>query len=67
MAVVTKFKIYKSGRMDAGQFIQDSNDHVKLNVSSEAHVVDLDETQAENVPVKISKDGTIHAYEFREV
>lgn len=63
MAVVTKFKIYSNGRMDAGQFVEDS-DTVKLNVNSEAHVFELDETADQ---VKISSDGVIHANEFREV
>lgn len=63
MPVVTKFKIYKSGKMEAGQFIEDS-DTVQLNVRSEAHVSALDET---GDTVKFKNDGTVVANEFVEL
>lgn len=64
MAVVTKFKIFSSGRMDAGQFIEDDSTAVKLNVSSEAHVSGLDETGDH---VKFTSEGVLVANELREV
>lgn len=63
MAVETKFKIYRNGRMDAGQFVCDSA-KVSLKVNSEAHVNDLDETAD---TVSVTSDGVLRASEFREV
>lgn len=64
MALVTKFKIYNTGRMDAGQFIEDDSTSVKLMSNSEAHVSGLDETGEH---VKFNSEGVAIASEFREI
>lgn len=63
MAIVTKFKIYKSGKMQAGHFVEDS-DKVSLKMNSFAHVKELDEF---GDSVKIMSDGTLVAKEFEEI
>lgn len=64
MPVVTKFKIYNTGRMDAGQFVEDDSTSVKLQSNSEAHVAGLDET---GTNVKFTSEGVAVANEFREI
>lgn len=62
MAIVTKIKIFKTGKMEAGQFIEDS-DVVSLKSNSDVHVNSLDET---GDSVKFLSDGTVVANEFEE-
>lgn len=65
MAVVTKHKIYASGKMESGHFNEsDSNTVVKLKADSNALVNELIEDDA---PVRFTKEGNIIAAEFREV
>lgn len=64
MALVTKFKIYNTGRFDAGQFVEDDSTAVKLQSDSEAHVSGLDETGEH---VKFTSEGVAVASEFREI
>lgn len=64
MAVVTKFKIYSTGRFEAGQFVEDDSTSVKLGADSVAHVSGLDETGDH---VKFTSEGVAVANEFREV
>lgn len=63
MAVVTKFKIHKSGKMEAGEFIEGA-EKISLKMNSEAHVNELDET---GDTVKFKSDGTVVANEFVEI
>ena len=63
MAVVTKIKIYKTGKVQAGEFIEDSNE-VSMKVNSDVHVSELDET---GDGVSISKDGKLTSNEFVEL
>lgn len=64
MAVVTKLKIYPSGKMTAGEFKEDDSTSVKLYPNSEAHISGLDET-GDNV--KFTSEGQIIASEFEEI
>lgn len=64
MAVVTKFKIYPNGRMQAGQFNEAEVSSVQLGADSVAKVSGLDETGDH---VKFTSEGTIVASQFEEV
>ena len=66
MAVVTKHKIFASGKMESGHFNEsDENTIVKLKADSNAFANELIE-EGEG-PVKFTKEGKIVASEFREV
>lgn len=65
MAVVTKHKIFATGKMESGQFIEaDENTTVKLKVNSDALAYELEESDA---PVRFTSEGKIIANEFEEV
>lgn len=65
MAVVTKHKIFATGKMQTGQFIEsDDTQTVKLKATSEALVNELNE---EDAPVRFTSEGKIIASEFEEV
>jgi dihydroorotate dehydrogenase len=64
MAIQTKIKIYKTGKVEAGQFVEGS-EHVLAKVNSDLNVKELDEISSD--VVKIKADGTLTAPEFEEV
>lgn len=65
MAVVTKHKIFASGKMESGHFNEsDANTVVKLKADSNVLVNELIEDDA---PVRFTKEGNIIANEFVEV
>lgn len=64
MAVVTKFRIYPSGRMEAGQFDETGESSVQLHASSVAKSTGLDETADH---VRFTSKGVIEASELVEI
>lgn len=65
MAVITKHKIFASGKMESGHFNEsDENTTVKLKADSNVFVNELIEDDA---PVRFTKEGNIIASEFVEV
>ena len=64
MAVVTKFKIYNSGRFDAGNFFVVGITSLKLEACSYAQLAGLDVTVDQ---LKFTSEGVAVANEFREV
>ncbi len=65
MAVVTKHKIFASGKMESGHFIEsDSNTVVKLKADSNALTNEIIERDA---PVRFTSEGKIIANEFVEI
>lgn len=64
MAIQTKIKIYKTGKVEAGQFVEGS-ENVSAKVNSDLNVKELDEISSEAVKIKV--DGTLTASEFEEI